>query len=86
MGRVVAANDVPDSQCSPDLLKKLDDEDPDRPEPAKLTIQQRQDLLLAALHKDGGLDRLKEWAPDLARKAVALLLEFLMSSPWSLTK
>ena len=60
MGQVVASNAVPDAQCSPDLLKKLDDEDPDRPEPAELTIQQRQDLLLATLCKDGGLDRLKE--------------------------
>ena len=76
MGRVVAANAVPDAQCSPDLLKKLDDEDPDRPEPDKLSTQQRQDFLLAALQKDSGLDRLKEWSPDLARKAVALLLEF----------
>ena len=76
MGRVVAANAVPDAQCSLDLLKKLDDEDPDRPEPVKLSTQQRQDLLLAALQKDGGLDRLKEWPPDLAQKAVALLLEF----------
>ena len=73
---MVAANAIPDAQCSPDLLKKLDDEDPDRPEPAKLTVQQRQDLLLATLHKDGGLDRLKEWPPDLAQKAVELLLEF----------
>ena len=76
MGRVVAANAVPDAQCSPDLLKKLDDEDPDRPEPVKLLTQQRQDLLLTALQKDGGLDYLKEWPPDLAWKAVALLLEF----------
>ena len=76
MGRVVAANTIPDAQCLPDLLKKLDDEDPDKPEPAKLTIQQRQDLLLATLCKDGGLDHLKEWSPVLARKAVALLLEF----------
>ena len=76
MGRVVAANAVPDAQCSPDLLKKLNDEDPDRPEPVKLLTQQRQDLLLAALQKDGRLDRLKEWPPDLAQKAVALLLEF----------
>ena len=75
MGRVVAANAVPDAQCLPDLLKKLNDEDPNRPEPGKLTIQQRQDLL-TALHKDGGLDHLKEWLPDLAKKAVALLLEF----------
>ena len=76
MGRVVATNTVPDAQCLPDLLKKLDDEDPDRPEPVKLSTQQRQDLLLATLQKDGGLDCLKEWPPDLARKAVALLLEF----------
>ena len=75
-GRVMGRVAVPDTQCSPDLLKKLDDEDPDRPEPVKLSTQQRQDLLLAALQKDGGLDRLKEWPPDLARKAVALLLEF----------
>ena len=32
--------------------------------------------MLAALKKDGGLDRLKDWLPDLAQKAVALLLEF----------
>ena len=76
MGRVVATNAVPDAQCSLDLLKKLDDEDPDRPEPVKLSTQQRQDLLLAALQKDSGLDCLKEWLPDLAQKAVALLLEF----------
>ena len=60
MGQVVAANAVPDTQCLPDLLKKLDDEDPNRPEPVKLSTQQRQDLLLIALWKDGGLDCLKE--------------------------
>ena len=76
MGQVVATNAVPDAQCLPDLLKKLDDEDTDRPEPVKLSTQQRQDFLLAALQKDGGLDCLKEWPPDLAWKAVALLLEF----------
>ena len=32
---------------APDLLKKLDDEDPEKPEPVKLMIPQRQDLLLA---------------------------------------
>ena len=57
VGRVVAANAVSEAQCSPDLLKKLDDEDPDKPEPVTLSTQQRQDLL-AALQKDGGLDRL----------------------------
>ena len=69
VGWVVTANAVPEAQCSPDLLKKLDDEDLDKPEPVKLTISQRQDLL----KKDGGLDHLKEWPPELAQKAVALL-------------
>ena len=40
------------------------------------STQQRLDLLLAALQKDSGLDRLKKWPLDLARKVVALLLEF----------
>ena len=39
-------------------------------------MQQRQELLLAALEKDSGLDCLKDWPPDLAKQAVALLLEF----------
>ena len=76
IGRVAAANAIPEAQCSPDLLRKLDDENEDKPEPAKLSMQQRQDLLLAALQKDSGLDHLKEWSPKLAKKAVALLLEF----------
>ena len=54
----------------------MDDKGEDKPEPAKLSMQQRQEFLLAALKKDGGLDRLKEWPPELAKKAVALLLEF----------
>ena len=76
IGRVAATNAVPEAQCSPELLKQLDNEGEDKPEPAKLSMQQRQELLLAALKKDGGLDRLKEWPPELAKKAVALLLEF----------
>ena len=76
IGRVAAANAVPEAQCSPELLKQLDDEGEDKLELAKLPTQQRQELLLAALKKDGRLDRLKEWPPELAKKAVALLLEF----------
>ena len=76
VGWVVATNAVPEAQCSPELLKKLEDEDLDKPEPVKLTIPQRQDLLLTTLKKDSGLDHLKEWPPELAQKAVALLLEF----------
>ena len=76
IGRVAAANAVPEAQCSPDLLKKLGDEGEDKSEPTKLSMQQRQKLLLAALERDGGLDRLKDWPPELARRAKALLLEF----------
>ena len=76
IGRVVAANAIPEAQCSPDLLKKVNDENDEKPELTKLSTQQRQDLLLATLQKDGGLDCLKEWPPDLAKKAVALLLGF----------
>ena len=73
---MVAANAVPEAQCSPKLLKQLDGEGEDKPEPAKLSMQQRQELLLATLKKDSGLDCLEEWPPKLAKKAVALLLEF----------
>ena len=76
IGRVAAANAVPEAQCSPDLLKKLGDEGEDKPEPTKLSTQQRQELLLAALEKDGGLDRLKDWPPEPAKRAKALLLDF----------
>ena len=74
IGQVAAANAVPEAQCSPDLLKKLGDEGEDKPELTKLSTQQRQELLLAALEKDSGLDRLKDWPPELARQAKALLL------------
>ena len=73
---MAAANAVPEAQCSPDFLKKLGDEGEDKPEPTKLLMQQRQELLLAALEKDGRLDRLKDWVPELAKQAKPLLLEF----------
>ena len=56
--------------------KNLGDGGEDKPEPTKLSTQQRQELLLAALEKDGRLDRLKDWPPELAKQAKALLLEF----------
>ena len=76
ISQVAATNTVPEAQCLPELLEQLDDEGEDKPEPAKLSMQQRQELLLTALKKDGGLDSLKEWLPELAKKAVAWLLEF----------
>ena len=70
MGQVVATNAVPDAQCSQDLLKKM------MKTPTGQSLLNSQDLLLTTLQKDGWLDRLKEWLPDLAQKAVELLLEF----------
>ena len=62
ISRVAAANVVPEAQYSPDLLKNLGDQGEDRPEPTKLSTQQRQELLLAALERDSGLDCLKDRA------------------------
>ena len=76
IGQVAAANVVPEAQCLPDLLKKLGDEGEDKPELTKLSMQQRQELLLTTLEKDSGLDHLKDWLPELAKRAKALLLEF----------
>ena len=42
---MAAANAVLEAQCSPDLLKKLGDEGEDKPEPTKLSTQQRQKQL-----------------------------------------
>ena len=73
---MAAANVVPEAQCSPDLLQKLGDKGEDKPELTKLSTQQRRELLLTALEKDGRFDRLKDWLPELAKRAKALLLEF----------
>ena len=73
---MAAANAVPEAQCLLDLLKKLGDEGENKPELTKLLMQQRQELLLATLEKDSGLDHLKDWPPELAKRAKALLLEF----------
>ena len=75
MARVQAANLVPEATPSPELLKKLEADSPATDKP-QLTIKERQELLLTALKKDGGLDRLKDWPPALAAKAIRLLLEF----------
>ena len=39
-------------------------------------MEERHKLLIAALEKDGGLERLKTWPPKLAAKAIRLLLEY----------
>ena len=66
VARVVAANAIPDATPSLEFLKKLDKMEPDQDPPKKLTIEERQKLLLELLWKEGQLDKLKEWPPELA--------------------
>ena len=68
VARVVAANAIPDATPSPDFLRKLDELEPNWNPPKKLTIEERQKLLLELLRKDGQLDKLKQWPPELALK------------------
>ena len=74
IGRVIMANAVPDPHASPDLLKKLDEEEP-VPTPG-LSMAERQEKLLEILEGNGGLDGLKDWPPEVAMNAHQLLLEF----------
>ena len=74
IGRVVAANMVPEASYSPELIQKLAQEDNEEHTP--LTVEQRQQLLMQMLSKDGGLDILKDWLEETAAKARRLLMEF----------
>ena len=74
IGRVVAANAVPEASYSPELIQKLAQEDSEEHTP--LTVEQRQQLLIQTLDKDGGQDVLKDWPEETAAKARRLLMEF----------
>ena len=52
VARVVATNAIPDATPSPEFLKKLDEMEPDQNSPKKLTIEERQKLLLELLRKE----------------------------------
>ena len=75
MARVVAANIIPDATPSPEFLRKLEEMEPDPNPPKKLTIEERQKLLLELLRKDGRLDKLKGWPLELALKFERMLME-----------
>ena len=66
MARVVAANAIPDATPSPEFIRKLDKLEPGQEPSQKMTIEDRQKLLLELLQKDGRLDKLKTWPPELA--------------------
>ena len=72
---VVAANAIPNATPSPEFLRKLNEMEPDQNAPKKLTIEERQKLLLELLRKEGRLDKLQEWPPELALKFERMLME-----------
>ena len=78
--QVLASNAVPNVEPSPELLKKLEADTPTKP---CLSTEERHKLLIAALKKDGGLERLKTWPPKLAAWAIRSIMT---SSLWSRMK
>ena len=73
MGRIVAANLVPDVVALPELEAKLaKDGEPEPP----LTIEQCQELLMKVLDGNGSLGKLKGMKKETALKAKRLLMEF----------
>ena len=75
VARVVATNAIPDVTPSPEFREKLDKLEPLWDPPKKLTVGERQTLLLEILWKEGRLDKLKEWLPELALKFERMLMK-----------
>ena len=75
VARVVAMNAILDVTPSPEFLEKLDEMEPLQDPPKKLTVKKRQKLLLELLWKEGQLNKLKEWPPELALKFQQMLME-----------
>ena len=75
IARVLAANVIPEGKPTPELIKKLDEQDPESA-PLKLYIEERQQLLMKLLRQEGGLDELTQWTPELARKFEQMLMEY----------
>ena len=73
VARVATANEVLKAVPSLELAKALDETLPK--EAPKLTIEERQKLLMELLQQEGGLEQLKEWPPELALKFKWMLME-----------
>ena len=75
VAQVVAANAIPDATPSPEFIRKLDKLEPGQEPSQKMTIEDRQKLLLELLQKDGRLDKLKTWPLELALQFERMLME-----------
>ena len=56
-------------------MRKLDELEPGQEPSQKMKIEDRQKLLLELLRKDGRLDKLKKWLPELALQFEHMLME-----------
>ena len=73
MARIATANKVPKAMPSPELAREL--AETQAKEAPKVTVEERQKLLMELLQQDGGLEQLKEWPPELALKFEQMLME-----------
>ena len=64
IARVLATNMIPEGKPTPELMKKLEEQDPESA-PWKLSIEERQQLLMQLLWQEGGLDELAQWTPKM---------------------
>ena len=75
IARVLATNVIPEGKPTLELMKKLDKQDPEST-PKKLSIEERQKLLMELLQQDGRFDQLVDWTPELAWKFERQLMEY----------
>ena len=64
---VLAANVIPEGKPTPELMKKLDEQDPEST-PQRLSIEERQQLLMQLFQREGRLDELAQWTLELTWK------------------
>ena len=75
MAWVLTANVIPEGKPTPELITKLNEQDPESM-PQKLFIEERQQLLMKLVWQKGGLDELAQWTPELAQKFEEMLMEY----------
>ena len=73
MAQIAAANEVPEAVPLLELAKEL--AEAQGKEAPKLTIEERQKVLMELLGQDGGLEQLEEWSLELALKFKRMLME-----------
>ena len=75
VARVVAANAIPDATPFPEFMRKLEELEPGQEPSQKMKIEDRQELLMELLRKDGCFDKLQKWPPELALQFEHMLME-----------